>query len=85
MKVNNVQDFWNQMIGASKYFVTGITGILTVACVGAFAISCFRLASSANNPAKRSENIKGIIYSLIGTGLLGSATVFTGLAFNLFR
>ena len=84
-RVQDVQGFWNQVINVVKYFVSGLTGILAVACVGAFLISCYKLAASSTNPAKRSENVKGILYSLIGIGLFGGSAIFTGLAFNLFR
>lgn len=83
--VNTVSDFWNKAMDIIKVCVFGVSGILTIVLVGVFAYRSFNLATSSNNPAKRAEAVKGILYTLIGIGLFGGTTLITGLAFNLFR
>lgn len=83
--VNTVSDFWNKAMDIIKVCVFGVSGILTIVLVGVFAYRSFNLATSSNNPVKRAEAVKGILYTLIGIGLFGGTTLITGLAFNLFR
>ena len=83
--VKDVTGFWNHLIGLMKHLVFGVTGILAVLLVGVFAYKCFCLASSSNNPNKRSEAIQGILYSLMGIALFGATSLITGLAFNILR
>lgn len=83
--ITNVADFWNKAIDIVKVCVFGVSGILTIALVGVFAYRSFNLAASSNNPVKRAEAVKGILYTLVGIGLFGGTTLITGLAFNLFK
>lgn len=83
--INDVSDFWNKLFGMIKVCVTGVSGILTILLVGVFAYKCFNLAASSNNPGKRSELIKEILFTLIGIGLFGASTLLTGLAFNILN
>ena len=85
VKPATVQDFWNTLMDSGRYLVTGIMGILAILCVGLFSVSCVKLAGASNSPAKRSEAVKGILYSLIGIALFGATATITGLAFGLFR
>lgn len=83
--ITTVPEFWNKAMNIIKVCVFGVSGILTIVLVGVFAYRSFNLAASSNNPMKRAEAVKGILYTLIGIGLFGGTTLITGLAFNLFR
>lgn len=83
--VKSIPDFWNKIFDVGRYVVSGVTGILCIAMVGVFAVKSFQLATAGGNPKVKQEAITGMMYAAIGAGLLGSATLLSGLAFGLFK
>lgn len=89
--VPNKEEGGNGLVGAFQQFmdkanviVAGVTGCLTIIMVLLFTWKCFEFAKSSNNPGARANAITGIIVFAIAAALFGSATLFTGLAYNLF-
>lgn len=82
-EVTTLSDMFNEIFSVLKYLITGATGCLAILSVGVFCFKSFKL-TSADNPKERQEAIQGMLYACIGTGLLGSASLLSGLAFGLF-
>lgn len=84
-KVSDLEGFWNTAFDILRTLTVGVCGIIGILCVGVFAIKAYGLASAGNNPAKRSEAVQGILYSLIGIALFGGTSLLVGLSYNLLR
>lgn len=76
---------FNTFMSKANVIVAGVTGCLTIIMVLLFIWKCFEFAKSSSNPSARASAITGIIVFAIAAALFGSATLFTGLAYNLFR
>lgn len=76
---------FNTFMDKANVIVAGVTGCLTIVMVLLFIWKCFEFAKASNNPSARASAITGIIVFAIAAALFGSATLFTGLAYNLFR
>lgn len=76
---------FQKFMDKANVIVAGVTGILTIIMVLLFIWKCFEFAKASNNPSARANAITGIIVFAIAAALFGSATLFTGLAYNLFR
>ena len=75
---------FNTLMDKANVIVAGVSGVLTVVMVGLFIWKCFQFAQSSSNPSQRASAITGIIVFAIAAALFGSATLFVGLAYNLF-
>lgn len=75
---------FNKFMEKANVIVAGVTGCLTIIMVLLFVWKCFEFAKASNNPSARANAITGIIVFAIAAALFGSATLFTGLAYNLF-
>lgn len=76
---------WNELIGKSKNFVIGISGIVTVAMILFFIILLTKLGATADNPSERSKVVKGLIVSGLAVAGLGSVTTFVGIFYGMFQ
>lgn len=56
--------------------IVGITSVLTAAMTIVFILKSVALAKSGDNPNARQNALQGMLYSLIGTALLGGTTFF---------
>lgn len=76
---------WNNLIGKSKNFVIGISGIATVAMILFFIILLTKLGATADNPSERAKVVKGLIVSGLAVAGLGSVTTFVGIFYGMFQ
>ena len=72
------------VLDTARQCVSGVTAIFAVTLVGIFAYKAYRL-SAVSNPNKRAEAVNSIMYTLMGAALMGGASIFTGLAYQLLR
>ena len=68
-----------------KDIATFIGGFATVTMVAAVIYNIVRLNIAADNPMQRQQCLKGILVCGVMAALLGSATLFVGLFYGLFR
>lgn len=83
--VLNGENSLHVFIARYKNVATFIGGLATITMVGATLYNVGRLNLSLTNPMQRQQCIRGIIVCGIFAALLGSATLFIGLFYGLFR
>lgn len=76
---------FNALISRFRVVITGVTGILALVMVGIFIWKAFQFAQSSSNPSARAQSITGLIVFAIAAALFGSASLFVGLAYGVFR
>lgn len=75
----------NTILGKEQTLVSVITAVAAGIMVIIFIIKAVQLAKSGDNPSERSRAITALIVLFIAIALLGSISLFSGLAFNLFK
>ena len=78
LQATNGATAWNDIIDKFAFFVTGVTGIGTVAMILFFVYNFVKLGSTSDNDSARAKVIKVLIWSAIAAAGLGAVTIFTG-------
>lgn len=76
---------FNTILSKGRVIISGVTGIGALIMVGFFLWFTVRLSKSGDNPSERSKCINGLIFFFIGAALFGSASLFSGLFYNMFK
>ncbi len=82
---NNAVDVFNQVNDKGRILVSGITGFAAIALTIIFIISAVKLGSSGDNPNERSRAVQKLIWLFVSIALLGGISIWTGLAWGLFK
>lgn len=75
----------NNVLSKERTLISIVTAIAAGIMVIIFIIKAVQLARSGDNPGERSRAITALIVLFIAIALLGSISLFSGLAFTFFK
>ena len=78
----NSDNAWNTIYSKYKVFINGAAGVGALTCVVAFVLNAVKLGAAAGNPGERRNAMKGLLFSGIGTAILGGAVIFFSMFYN---
>lgn len=84
-ETDSAEDTFNVIYTKYKTMLNGVIGLVTITLVLLFVIQCGKLGMSADNAAKRSTSISGLLWIGVSAGLLGAVYTFIGLFYNIFK
>lgn len=81
----NMVETGNSVLTKERTLISIVTAIAAGIMVIIFIIKAVQLARSGDNPGERSRAITALIVLFIAIALLGSISLFSGLAFTFFK
>lgn len=75
----------NSILFKYKGIVLGVFGMATLTLLALAIYFAVQLGSTGNNPMKRQQASSRLVLWGIATAIMGSFTLFFGLAFNFFK